>query len=156
YAPPFQQPQPHKRLDGWALASIALVVIVVLAMAITGIVVLTHQNAPAAATTATPSPVACTGGSTSCSTPGTQAAINPTSAFQSAPCPCTVGAGLTEGKQVSCGYVSVPENRATNDGQTVKLAIAIFRGQQYPNSVDPDPVLRLDGGPGGPSLADWA
>ncbi len=68
--------------------------------------------------------------------------------FQDAPCPFTLGAGIIEGKQVRCGYVTVPQNRAINAGATVKLAVAIFKSQQYMNSIDPAPVLRLEGGPG--------
>ena len=81
---------------------------------------------------------------------------HPTSAFQSAPCPFQLGTGLVDGLQVTCGYVTVPQNRNVNDGRQVKLALAIFKAPQYRNSPDPDPVLRLDGGPGGPSLATWA
>lgn len=72
--------------------------------------------------------------------------------FQHAACPFTVGAGLVEGQQVSCGYVSVPENHASPTGKMVRLAVAIFRAPQYMHSVDPAPVLRLEGGPGGSSL----
>jgi pimeloyl-ACP methyl ester carboxylesterase len=158
YVPPTLPPgQPPKRLDTWAIASLALVVLVLLAGVITGIAVLSHHNT--VIVHPTPTTVVCSGNLTSCSTPGTQVAtqtVHPTSAFQSALCPFPVGAGLTEGQQISCGYVTVPGNHSASDGQTVKLAVAIFKGQQYMNSTDPDPVLRLDGGPGGPSLDDWA
>lgn len=76
--------------------------------------------------------------------------------FQPAHCPFKLGAGIVEGQQVNCGYVSVPENREVNDGKTVKLAVAIFKAPQYMNSIDPAPVLRLEGGPGEGSLASWA
>ena len=72
--------------------------------------------------------------------------------FQDAPCPFTLGTGIIQGQQVNCGYVTVPQNRATNDGKTVRLAVAIFKAPQYMHSVDPAPVLNLEGGPGGKSL----
>jgi pimeloyl-ACP methyl ester carboxylesterase len=75
-----------------------------------------------------------------------------TSTFQEAPCPFTLGAGIVAGQQVHCGYVTVPQNRDTNDGKTIRLAVAIFKAPQYLHRVDPAPVLTLEGGPGGASL----
>jgi pimeloyl-ACP methyl ester carboxylesterase len=163
YIPPIlppKSPQSRKPWDVWAIVSIALVLVLLLAGVVTGIAVLVHQKA----TTANLAPTVCTGSLSSC---GTQTTGNttqpvPTSAFQTAPCPFTVGAGLTEGRQVSCGYVTVPENHSVSGAKsvgsekTVKLALAIFKGLQYMNSADPNPVLRLDGGPGGPSLDNLA
>jgi pimeloyl-ACP methyl ester carboxylesterase len=80
----------------------------------------------------------------------------PTSAFQATGCPFEADPTLVQNQQLSCGYVTVPENRSVKNGAKVKLAVAIFKAQQYINSVDPDPVIRLDGGPGGPSLSGWA
>ncbi len=80
----------------------------------------------------------------------------PTSAFQSTNCPFEADPTLIENKQLSCGYVTVPEERGVNNGKQVKLAVAIFKARQYMNTPDPDPVIRLDGGPGGPSLSGWA
>ncbi len=59
-----------------------------------------------------------------------------------------------EGKAVKCGYVTVPENRNKPGGVTVQLAVAIFKSPSAQN--DPRPVVRLEGGPGGPSLDNWA
>jgi pimeloyl-ACP methyl ester carboxylesterase len=81
-------------------------------------------------------------------------AITPTTAFHAAHCPFQLGQGMVEGRTVTCGYVIVPENRSVNNGRTVRLAVARFKTASV--SSDPYPVIRLDGGPGGPSLDDWA
>jgi len=63
--------------------------------------------------------------------------------------PCAIPVPKTE-KRVECGYVVVPENRAKNNGKTIKLPIVILRSES-PNPK-PDPVLKTLGGPGGSSL----
>jgi pimeloyl-ACP methyl ester carboxylesterase len=156
YAPPpnpisqpgYAPPGPPRRRNNLALVSILLAVLVILAAVIGGIAFTQRGTAQVI-----PTPVACSG---NCASPTAKSTSGPTtSAFQSAACPFQLGAGLVDGQQVNCGYVTVPENRSTNDGKTVKLAVAIFKAQQYMNTRDPDPVLRLDGGPGGPSLINW-
>ncbi len=142
---------PRKRPGGLAIAGVVLAVLVLLAVILAGVL---HNASPTTNLTTSPS-VQNTVSTQPGTTPTTATGIGQTtSAFQAASCPFPVGAGLTEGKQVSCGYVTVPENRAasSNSGK-VKLAVAIFRATQYMTTPDPAPVLRLDGGPGGPSLA---
>src|SRR5689334_13564585 len=73
--------------------------------------------------------------------------------FASAPCPSPVVAGMPEadlGPQFSCGYLTVPENRAHADGRTIKIGVARARAQ----SPDPgaDPLVYLTGGPGGTGI----
>ena len=80
--------------------------------------------------------------------------FTPTTAFRAAACPFKLGDGIVEGQMVKCGYVTVPENRSLNNGRTVRLAVAIFKTRSVVS--DPYPVIRLDGGPGGPSLDNWA
>jgi len=72
--------------------------------------------------------------------------------FQPTPCPFKPGKGIVEGQQVNCGNVTVPQNREVHDGKTVQLAVAIFKAPPYMHSVDPSPVLNLEGGPGASSL----
>lgn len=75
-----------------------------------------------------------------------------TAAFQPAHCPFKLGAGIVEGKQVNCGYVTVPENRNADNNHKVRLAVAIFKSKRFMASADPTPVVRLEGGPGGATL----
>ena len=49
-------------------------------------------------------------------------------------------------ERTRCGYITVPESRAADDGRTLDLFFAVF-GSSNPNPR-PDPVLYLDGGPG--------
>src|SRR5256884_8424987 len=88
---------------------------------------------------------------TSQATPATQVT---TANFRSAPCPFPVGSGIVEGKTLKCGYVTVPESRSNPKEGMVQLAVAIFKSPNVQN--DPNPVVRLEGGPGGPSLDNWA
>jgi len=80
--------------------------------------------------------------------------IVPTSGFRAAPCPFGLGAGMIDGRTVKCGYVTVPENRQKPMGATVQLPVAMFKALDVQN--DPSPIIRLEGGPGGPSLDNWA
>lgn len=80
----------------------------------------------------------------------TQAAA---ASFESAPCPSPVVAGFPEadlGPEFSCGYLTVPENRAHPDGRTIKIGVARAKAQ----SPDPgrDPLVYLTGGPGGTGI----
>lgn len=51
-----------------------------------------------------------------------------------------------------CGTVTVPEDRAANDGRTVKLHVAVLTSTSA--KPQPDPVLYLTGGPGFPALSN--
>lgn len=53
-------------------------------------------------------------------------------------------------ERVSCGYLTVPEDRAQPDGYTVELAVAIIHPRS--SSPYPVPVVYLEGGPGGSAL----
>jgi pimeloyl-ACP methyl ester carboxylesterase len=78
----------------------------------------------------------------------------PTARFRPTPCPFQLGSGIIEGQKVTCGYVSVPESRSQPDGSQVQLAVAIFKSAAV--HKDLSPVIRLEGGPGAPSLDNWA
>ncbi|HRF48969.1 MAG TPA: alpha/beta hydrolase [Anaerolineales bacterium] len=53
--------------------------------------------------------------------------------------------------RVDCGWLTVPAEHANpDDGRTLRLAVGIVRSQAA--SVEPDPLIMLQGGPGGSSL----
>ena len=54
------------------------------------------------------------------------------------------------GETVECGYLTVPEDRSVANGPTIRLHVALFRSQS--DELAPDPVVYLEGGPGGNSL----
>lgn len=153
----FQSTPAPKKPNGMAIVSVSLAVLLLLAVILTGVLHNANITGTQPTTQGTQSnPGTQTTQGTAPNATPTAALGQPTSAFQAASCPFPVGAGLTEGQQVSCGYVTVPENRESSTSGKVKLAVAIFRAPQYMTTPDPAPVLRLDGGPGGPSLATFA
>jgi pimeloyl-ACP methyl ester carboxylesterase len=52
--------------------------------------------------------------------------------------------------EVECGYLIVPEDHTKPDGPTIKLAVARFRSDS--GNPEPDPIVYLEGGPGGSPL----
>src|SRR5262245_33052689 len=76
------------------------------------------------------------------------------SVFESAPCPSPNYPGHPEldlGSEFSCGYLSVPENRANPGGRKIKIAVA--RASAQSRNPRPDPLVYLIGGPGGSAVA---
>jgi len=61
---------------------------------------------------------------------------------------------LPRDREMSCGYLEVPENRAKPEGRTIRLAVVVFE----PDRARHEPLVYLTGGPGQPiyfeSLAD--
>lgn len=78
-------------------------------------------------------------------------AADESSRFEPARCPFRLASGQVEGKTVDCGFVIVPEEHEKPDGPTIRLAVARFRSTR-PDPA-PDPVIFLQGGPGGGALA---
>ncbi|MEQ8672404.1 MAG: alpha/beta fold hydrolase [Aggregatilineales bacterium] len=71
-----------------------------------------------------------------------------TPTFESGECQFDVTAGL----DIECGFVTVPENRIDpTDTDTIRLAVAVVRTQSI--NPQPDPIIYLDGGPGGQTIA---
>jgi pimeloyl-ACP methyl ester carboxylesterase len=67
-------------------------------------------------------------------------------AYQQAECKFNKPAGV----DVTCGYLTVPEDRGKADGKTIRLHVAVFKSKS--KNPAPDPVVYLEGGPGGHSL----
>ena len=70
--------------------------------------------------------------------------------FEPGPCMFTIPAGITEGEQVECGWLVVPEEHANPSGPTIKLGVAIIRSTSL--NVRPDPLVMAQGGPGGSTI----
>ena len=77
--------------------------------------------------------------------PGEQVGV-----FEEAPCPMAVPEGVVEGKDVVCGYVTVPEHHGSPDSRTLKLAVA--RLASLTEDPLPDPLVPLPTGPGASAL----
>jgi pimeloyl-ACP methyl ester carboxylesterase len=72
-------------------------------------------------------------------------------------CPKTGPIGETEGETYACGTLLVPENYDDPDGRQIALTFELF--QSWSLSPAPDPVIYLEGGPGGSAVdsgAVWA
>lgn len=70
--------------------------------------------------------------------------------FETSACPFTPGLGFTEGQNVRCGFLLVPEDRGSPSSPTIQLAVAIFH--TFVPHPAPDPVILLGGGPGDPTV----
>ncbi len=56
--------------------------------------------------------------------------------------------------RVDCGWLTVPAQHGQPDGSTLRLAVGIVRSQA--EQVQPDPLVMLQGGPGGSSIGTGA
>lgn len=76
----------------------------------------------------------------------------PTSLYRTKTIPCPIVQTLeTEGKTMTCGVLTVPENYEQPNGRQVELTYARF----YSTSLSPlpDPIFYLEGGPGGSAMS---
>ncbi|MEN9936776.1 MAG: hypothetical protein RLZZ387_3355 [Chloroflexota bacterium] len=80
--------------------------------------------------------------------------VQRTAAFQPGPCTFELPAGIEDGRDVECGTLTVPEQHAQPDGPTIQLAVAIFRSTGA--SPAPDPLVMLQGGPGGSTIDTYS
>ena len=106
------------------------------------------SGSPGSAATSAP-PTGATGGVTaSGDTPSAGAA-----SYATAPCPNPIyppAPVLDLGPDFSCGYLTVPQDRADPDGKTIRIAVAQIKATS-PNPPA-DPLVYLTGGPGGTAL----
>lgn len=79
-------------------------------------------------------------------------ASSPPPLYQTQTIPCPVALPLeTEGKTMTCGVLTVPENYQQPNGRQVEITYARFHSTSL--SPLPDPVFYLEGGPGGSSVS---
>jgi pimeloyl-ACP methyl ester carboxylesterase len=74
-----------------------------------------------------------------------------------AACPFDLGgqaSGFALGKNVTCGFLVVRADRSSATSPTLRLAVAIFKTPSV--TPAPDPIIFLQGGPGGRVLQDFA
>jgi len=64
----------------------------------------------------------------------------------------TFGAPFFTPVKIECGYLSVDEDRSEPGGRRIKVAVAVIRSES--DQKRPDPVIYLDGGPGGHTLSN--
>lgn len=74
--------------------------------------------------------------------------------LEAATCPFKVGRGIQEGQNLNCYNLVVHEDRANPNSTLLKLPVAIFKAPVHPAAADP--VIYLDGGPGGGGVYDFA
>ncbi|MFN3889888.1 MAG: alpha/beta hydrolase [Beijerinckiaceae bacterium] len=79
------------------------------------------------------------------------AAAKPDAAVSVEPCPRPLPTHEVEGVSLLCGRVKVPEDRTRPGGRTIPLAFAVLKAtSRFPEA---DPVIYLQGGPGGSAVA---
>jgi pimeloyl-ACP methyl ester carboxylesterase len=66
------------------------------------------------------------------------------------PCPTVLPPNEVEGKTVTCGVFTVPENYADPNGRQIDLTYAVLHSRSL--SPAPDPIMDLRGGPGGSTI----
>jgi len=72
-------------------------------------------------------------------------------AFEITPCPFKVIGGEVEGETLTCGTLYALENREDHKSPVIEMVVLILKART--SNPAPDPVLYLEGGPGGSSLA---
>ncbi len=100
----------------------------------------TETDTPTATASPTPAPPTPT------PTPAVKPTVVYTPAFAKTGCRFTAPQGIT----VTCGYVSVPEDRTNPHTKTIQLAVIIYHSSNAHPA--PDPVVFLQGGPGGQAV----
>lgn len=69
--------------------------------------------------------------------------------YHTTPCPFPIPNHAT----VDCGYLTVPESRSIANGTFIKLAVAVLRAPA--SNLQADPIVFLNGGPGGSALDEF-
>ena len=165
-APPPPEPEPEtppafgseqKRANPFLIA-LAIIIPALLCCSLAGVYAWrTNSLPPQLAALLTPSPLPTVASfeptATPTSTPGVPTAIptaRPTVAYtpqyESADCRFDV----PEDADVECGYLIVPEDRAGDPSHTIRLSVALYHSES--SNPRPEPVVFLQGGPGGEAV----
>lgn len=70
--------------------------------------------------------------------------------FRTQVCPFPIAGGY-DPEEIRCGYVLVPEDRTWAGSRLIRLSVLVIKSTSSAPPVDP--IMRLTGGPGGPSLS---
>lgn len=94
-----------------------------------------------------------------CSPINLQPPTKPTAAaraaqFKTSNCPFALNSSFVQGKNVFCGNLVVPEDRANAHSPMIQVAVARFKTPSAHPA--PDPIVFLQGGPGGRIIEDVA
>ncbi len=68
-------------------------------------------------------------------------------------CPMTLPDSEIEEETIDCAYLTVPEDRNDPDSPMIDLAVAILYSPADDDDYQADPILYLEGGPGGSALS---
>lgn len=98
----------------------------------------TQTMAPLVLTTETPIPLTAI--------PTAMPTVAYTPRYEETTCPFETPARI----KVTCGFVIVPEDRTGDPSKTIRLAVAVFHSTS--DTPAPDPVMFLQGGPGGEAV----
>jgi pimeloyl-ACP methyl ester carboxylesterase len=98
----------------------------------------TQTMAPLVLTTDTPIPPTAI--------PSAMPTVAYTPRYEETPCSFETPARV----KVTCGFVTVPEDRTGDPSKTIRLAVAVFHSTS--DVPAPDPVMFLQGGPGGEAV----
>src|SRR5258708_28813619 len=74
--------------------------------------------------------------------------------FEKGTCQFSLHAGFADGQNVLCGFLVVPQDRNDPHSATIRLAVATF--PTHSATPAPDPIVFLQGGPGGRAIQDFA
>lgn len=73
--------------------------------------------------------------------------------FEYVECPISLPDTEIEEETIDCGYLLVPEDRNDPDSPVIELAVAILYSPADDDDYQADPILYLEGGPGGSALS---
>ena len=141
YSPMSEKPQ-QQRKDNDALFWVSLGIILLIGFGIIGYLLLSRSRSKQTAVSSTTEPPVSV-------TSDVTIEDNYTPVFEVTPCEFTIPIQA----RVTCGYVTLPEDRDGDLTDTIQIAVVIYHSNN--ETPNPDPILYLQGGPGGLAI-DWS